>query len=319
MTTAGSSRLGPFSSMALVLLALVGLIYAVMALPLDALGELRLRQLSVWAIVAAVLLHAVYLALSAEVWRRMVRMVAGRKVAYADAYMQMAAVAVGKYVPGKVWGFVARVAQLRRDNIPAHQSVAGSVVEQILVIAGAGIVIIGAALVAFAEYRVYVIAFGVLLVAALVLASRNVPALLRRFGRSREGDRPIQYARYSAPRLLLFSLAYAVLWFISGAILAIIYFATFGAAVTAEAVAAIVIANTVGFIAGFLAVFAPGGLGVREAATVIVLTPLLPVREVIVAAIALRALIVLFDGVNAVILLFGESRYAIGEGRGSGD
>ena len=31
----------------------------------------------------------------------------------------------------------------------------------------------------------------------------------------------------------------------------------------------------------------------------------------VVAAIALRALIVLFDGVNAVILLFGESRYAI--------
>lgn len=319
MTASGSSRLGPVGSIALVLLALVGLIFAVMALPLDALGELRLRQLSAGAVAAVVLLHVVYLALSAEVWRRMVRMVAGRTVAYVDAYLQMAAVAVGKYLPGKVWGFFARVAQLRRDNIPAQQSVAGSIVEQILVIAGGGIVIVGAALIAFAEYRVYACVLGVMLVAALVYVSRNVPTVLSWFGRGKEKDRPVENARHSAPRLVAFSLAYAVLWLISGIILGIIYFATFSAAVTAEAVAAIVIANTVGFIAGFLAVFAPGGLGVREAATVLVLTPFLPVREVIVAAIALRALIVLFDGVNAVILLFGESRYAIGDRGGSGE
>ena len=64
------------------------------------------------------------------------------------------------------------------------------------------------------------------------------------------------------------------------------------------------------FIAGFVAVFAPGGIGVREAVTVLVLAPFLPVRELIVATVALRALIVFFDGINAVILLIGESRHA---------
>ena len=51
----------------------------------------------------------------------------------------------------------------------------------------------------------------------------------------------------------------------------------------------------------------------------LVLAPFLPVREVVVAAIALRALIVLFDGVNAVILLLGESRHAVSGSDGAGE
>ena len=98
------------------------------------------------------------------------------------------------------------------------------------------------------------------------------------------------------------------MWVISGATLCVIYFSVFDATVTVEGVAALILANTIGFIVGFLALFAPGGIGVREATTVAILAPFLPLREALIAAVALRAWIVIFDGINCGIMLIAEMR-----------
>jgi uncharacterized membrane protein YbhN (UPF0104 family) len=311
VNNAAGKELRPVRFIGLIFLGLVGLILVVSALPLDALGELRLQSVAPWVIPAVAALHIGYLLLSAEVWRRMVRMVTGMRIAYDDAYMQMAAVAVGKYFPGKVWGFIARVGQLRREKVSTHLAVTSSVIEQILVIAGGGIVIVASGFLIVPGYRVLIVVLGSLIVAGLVFVSYNVPVIVHWLGRLPVQDELSEDVRFGPLRLLMFSLAYAALWLISGIILSIIYFSAFGASISVQGVASIILANTIGFIAGFLAVFAPGGLGVREAVTVLVLTPFLPVREVIIAAIALRALIVLFDGINAVIMLVSESRHAL--------
>ena len=53
----------------------------------------------------------------------------------------------------------------------------------------------------------------------------------------------------------------------------------------------------------------PVGLGVREAVTTAaVLAPFLPLHEALLAAVAFRAWLVLFDGINAVLLIANESR-----------
>lgn len=310
MTAARVSRLTPLYSIGLVLLALVALIFIVAALPVESFETLRLRSLAWWVIPAITLLHVAYLMLSAEVWRRMVAMLASRRPGFVDAYLQMSAVAVGKYIPGKVWGFVARVGQLRRDAVPTHLSIMSSVIEQILVLAGGGLVVVAAAFIVFPGYRLYIALLGILVIAGVVVVSWNIPAVTRWLRRD-DGDAELPAsAGFRPARLLQFSVAYAALWLISGFILGLIYFSLFDAVASARTFAAIVLANTTGFVVGFLAVFAPGGLGVREAATVAVLAPFLPVREVLIAAIALRAWIVLFDGINAVLLLVGETRRA---------
>jgi len=307
----GGTRFAAVWSIGLVFLALVGLILVISALPLDALGELRLQSVAPRAMVVVVVLHLVYLLLSAEVWRRMVRMVTGTRVGYAEAYMQMTAVAVGKYFPGKIWGFIARIGQLQREKVAAHLTVTSSVIEQILVMAGGGIVITASGFFVFPNYQALILVLGSLIVAGLVFVSYNVPTIVRWLGRRHVQVEVSGDNAFGPLQLLMFSLAYAALWLISGIILSIIYYSAFDAGFSMQGVAVIVLANTIGFIAGFLAVFAPGGLGVREATTVLVLAPFLPVRELIVATIALRALIVLFDGVNAVIMLAGESRHAL--------
>ena len=303
------NRYAPLYSIGLILLAIVGLVYVVAALSVDSLGELRLRQIACWVFPAITGLHLLFLLLSAEVWRRLVRALTAVQTRFTEAYLQMAVIAVGKYVPGKIWGFIARAGQMHRAQVPLQQSVVSGVVEQILVLAGASIVATGAAAFAFPEFAQLLIVAGVALLAGAIVAMVNVPSLARWIMRKRGQDvTDDDIGDYHWVGLLRFSLAYAFLWLISGVILAIIYFALFDVAVTNERIAALILANTIGFVAGFFALFAPGGLGVREAVTTAVLTPFLPMREALIAAVAFRAWLVLFDAVNALLLIVSESR-----------
>lgn len=305
------SRFAPLLSIAIVLLALVALAYVVTALPLEALGDVKYQGLALWFIPAVILMHLGYLVLSAEVWRRLVRIITRTPNRFPDAYLQMASATVGKYIPGKVWGFVARTGQMSRIAVPARLSILSSVIEQLAVLLGGGFVVAGAAFFVFPEYLPGVVLAGIALLAGLVVLSRHVPDLVGWIQRRRGIDEEVpEYAAAGLGQWLQFSVAYAILWLINGLILCVIYFSLFDDAVTLQKVAALIFANTIGFIVGFLAVFAPGGLGVREAITVAVLAPFLPLREALIAAVALRALMVLFDGINCGILIIAELRHA---------
>ena len=153
MTRLSGNRLSPLISIAIVLLVLIAIIFLVSAIPVDALSEVRFRHLPMWTIPTLVLMHMAYLLLAAEVWRRLVFVVAGVRGTFADGYLQMVSAAIGKYVPGKIWGIVARTAQLHRVGVPAQMSIVSSVAEQLIVFLGGGIVALGAAFVAFPEYR----------------------------------------------------------------------------------------------------------------------------------------------------------------------
>ena len=127
-----NNRYAPLYSIGLILLAIAALVYVVAALSVDSLGELRLRQLAWWFFPAITALHVLFLLLSAEVWRRVVRALTAARTGYVQAYLQMAVIAVGKYVPGKIWGFIARAGQMSREQVPLHKSITSGVVEQIL-------------------------------------------------------------------------------------------------------------------------------------------------------------------------------------------
>ncbi len=311
MNTLSRNRLAPFYSIALVLLVLIALIYIVAALPFGELGAIRFHAVSPWVIPVILVLHIVYLLASAEVWRRMVFAVSGRLARFSEAYLQMAAVAAGKYVPGKVWGFVARTGQLSRIAVPARLSVTSTVIEQVVVLLGGGLVAIGAAMVIYPEHAFVIALAGAALLAGFFVVFRYVPAIIDRLQKDRADAKSSPVEIRKRPWYWLrFALAYAGLWLVSGLTLCAIYFSLFDVAVTADKLAALILANTIGFIAGFLAIFSPGGLGVREAATVAVLAPFLPVKEALIATIALRAWMVLFDGINGGILLLAELRHA---------
>ena len=307
MTRRFDNRRSPLISIAVVLLVLIAIIYLVSAIPVDALSDVRFRHLPVWTIPLLVLMHMAYLLLAAEVWRRIVLVITGVRGTYTDAYLQMVSAAIGKYVPGKIWGIVARTAQLHRVGISAQMSIVSSVAEQLLVFIAGGIVTLAAAFVIIPEYRPLIAAASVALLAGLILLPRLLPAVVRWVQRRRGQAESVDVVlRNDVWQLLGLTFAHVLMWLIGGALLCVIYFSVFDAAITTNGVVALILANTVGFIVGFLAVFAPGGIGVREATTVAILAPFFPLREALIAAVALRAWIVLFDGINCGIMLVAE-------------
>jgi len=311
LNSLSNSRLAPLYSIGIVLLALIALVYVVTALPLEALSDVQFQGLSLWFIPAITLMHLAYLIMSAEVWRRLVNTITGARTRFSEAYLQIVSVAVGKYIPGKVWGFVARTGQLSRASVPARMSILTSVIEQFAVLMGGGLVVICAALVVFPEYLAAIALAGVAMLVGLVILSRYTPEIARWVQRRRGIDEaPLQDVAGGLWLWLKLTITYSMLWLINGVILCVIYFSLFDGMVTVENLAALILANTIGFIAGFIAVFAPGGLGVREATTVAVLAPFFPIREALIAAIVLRALMVFFDGVNCGIMIFAELKHA---------
>jgi len=303
-----ATTLKPLLSIAIVLLVVIGLYFVVRALPFDALGDIRPKRIAWWSLPLIALLQIVFLFLAAEIWRRVVRILTGTQITLWSSYLQLAVVTVGKYVPGKVWGFVARAGEMYRQQIPVHLSVMCSVVEQMLLMTGALLIAIVAALIALPKYWIAIIVIGVFLLLAAIVASSKIPALTRWLLRHRNiQDIPEKVPEYHAKRIFRFTLAYSVLWVLSGLIFSIIYFSLFDASITRENVAALTLANTAGIVLGFFAFFVPGGIGVREAITTFVLAGFIPVREALLAAVCYRAWLILIDGLNALLILGREA------------
>ena len=306
-----ASTLKPLLSIAIVLLVVIGLYLVVRALPFDTLGDIRPKRLAWWSLPLIALLQFVFLFLAAEIWRRLVRILTGTQITLWSSYLQLAVVTVGKYVPGKVWGFVARAGEMYRHQIPVHLSVMCSVVEQMLLMTGALLIAIVAALIALPKYWIAIIVIGVFLLLAAIVASSRIPALTRWLLRRRNiQDIPEKIPEYHAKGVFRFTLAYGMLWALNGLIFSIIYFSLFDASITRESVAALTLANTTGIVLGFFAFFAPGGIGVREAITTFVLAEFVPVREALLAAVCYRAWMILIDGLNALLILGREASLA---------
>jgi uncharacterized membrane protein YbhN (UPF0104 family) len=315
-----NGNLKPLISIAVVLFVVTGLYFVVRALPLEVLGEIRSRKIIWWAIPLIALLQVVFMVLAAEIWRRVVGVLTGVRVSLWSSYLQLAAVTVGKYVPGKVWGFVARAGEMHRQKIPIHLSVMSSIVEQLLVMTGALLVAVATALVIFPGYGAAIIASGAILLFIAIVVSTKVPALTRWVLQRRQvQDIPGEIPGYHAKSIFGFSLAYAILWLLNGAVFCIIYYSLFDAPVNGESIAALTLANTTGVVLGFFAFFAPGGIGVREAITTFVLAEFVPLREALMAAVSYRAWMIFVDGVNAVMILFREAQMAKREHPSQGD
>ncbi len=303
--------LRPLLSIVIVLLAVIGLYLAVRGLPVGMLGDIRPKRIAWWTVPLIALLQFVFLYIATDIWRQLVRILTGTKVTLWSSYMQLAVVTVGKYVPGKVWGFIARAGEMHRHQIPVHLSIMCSVVEQMLLVTGALLVAIPAAMIALPDYRIIIVVIGVFLLLATIAASSRIPALTRWLMRRRNiQDIPEQLPEYHVRGVLKFALAYGMMWILTGLIFSIIYFSLFDAPITYVGVAALILANTVGIVLGFFAFFVPGGIGVREAVATFILAGFIPVREALLAAVCYRAWLILIDGVSALVILGREASMA---------
>lgn len=232
-----------------------------------------------------------YWLIASIAWRHLLRVSAGRTIPLTDSFLHVSMLLVGKYVPGKIWGMFARGLHLAQYEIAAPQSIRATYLEQ-LISTHAGItmgsILWMAALDAPYQWAAWIVGTASVPMVPVIhdrVLYLVLPWLKSRWHMAREsvafGELPARsYAELFA--IYLFD------WLSIGGVLVFLYLAFVDAPLTLAIACLLLGANALGMITGFLAFFAPGGLGVREGVIVAILTLAMPLSDAALLAVLLR-------------------------------
>jgi glycosyltransferase 2 family protein len=276
--------------LALVAVILAFLGYAVRDVGADAVPRLADAD-PVYVAAALGVLGAYYLLFAVGWWWLLAAF--GIRVSYGIALQAEMASMLAKYVPGGIWTPLARIVWLRRAGGVSDTSF---VVSSILLEAGlsavAGILVFTAGLAAVDAVEaplVPLLAFGVTVV--ILLHPRVFTAIAR-----------VVFRRFGAPepprlsyRILLGLLGYYVLTWLVGGTALYLLLRSLDADPGVDTIPYLGGAAAVGAIVAVLAVFAPSGLGVREASMYGLLVVVVPASAALGATVLNRLAITLVE------------------------
>ncbi len=245
----------------------------------DVLARPRLVPLS-----AATLLLLASYALSSLIWGGVVTGLGGPRLAARDAVSIFMIANLGRYVPGKVWSIAGMAALAKGKGIPVAVSATSAVIMQGVGLLAAGAIGLGA----FAGGPPPLPRWGLTgvgVAAGLLLLVLVVPSLFRRvvalWFRMVRTSPP---ANLTAKLVLRWLLQLTVAWVAMGASFWIVA-ASLGMELSPVYAGS---AFAAAYVAGYLMLFAPAGVGVREGFLVAFLAPELGSGPATVLAIAVR-------------------------------
>jgi glycosyltransferase 2 family protein len=216
---------------------------------------------------------------------------------------------LGKYIPGSVWPYLAQVELGREHRVPRQRSAAVSVLAvMISLISG---LVLAAATIPWASPAATRRYWPIFVVVPVVAAVLHPSVLNRLLGRTlRILKRPPLTDRISW-RGIGTALAWAMLaWAASG--ISIWLLSRDVASVGVSSQAACVGAYALAWSAGFLFLIAPAGAGVREAAMVAALSPLMSTSAALTVALLSRLLTTGGDLLAAGVALIASRHAAAG-------
>lgn len=200
-------------------------------------------------------------------WGRITRDLGGPALPIATSVRLFMIANLGRYVPGKVWQ-IAGLAMLARDRgVPAATAGAAAVLGQGIALAAAFFIGLGSVwtLADGAAWR-WIAPVGVL----LMIAAGLVPAVFRAatglWFRIARTDPPESLAPRHAFGWLVIGLGSWIIYAVAFWLLAVSFGLPAPPGATASAFAA-------AYVLGYLVVFAPAGIGVREGFLVVLLSP----------------------------------------------
>lgn len=241
--------------------------------------------------------------LLSRVWVALLREVTTTHVGMWRAFNQQSLVSLGKYFPGKVWGMLARGGQMRMSGMSVASIAKVTYLEQLFLL-HSGLAMSGALAIAVIEDG------SIRLLGSAALLSVPVAAYLHErvlgafvaivrkvLGTGEQED----VARITATDYLRFIAGYGLVWLVSGFVLVGIYIAFIDQNLTAKLLAVLLLANAAGIWMGFVAIFAPGGIGVREATSIVVMLPFVPLESAVMLTVLSRGWLLLMDVLSGFI------------------
>jgi uncharacterized membrane protein YbhN (UPF0104 family) len=223
-----------------------------------------------WLVLSAVLMWVDLIGLIL-LYRWLLIDIAQRPLSFPQVYRASMLANLGKYIPGKIWSVMGLVYFLRREGYPAPATLSSALLHQAyMIVAGAGFfwVILGTEFLINVPVVAVVIGLG----GCLLILYPPVFSFLLNRGLRLLGRDTVQIPR-SFVRAVIRLFLYVVAWIAYGASS---YCLLRGLGIDVAAFWEIVAIFGAAYLVGFLALFAPGGLGVRESIITLLLASYLP-------------------------------------------
>ena len=281
----------------------------------DAIKLRHALHLSPGFLLAAAVIQVTYWFTASSIWRQIVFMLSSARLSLLQSYSQLAMVGIGKYLPGKVWGMVARGLHMKKHGVSLEKTFLATFYEQYILL-HASVVLCAALVVVLLPARFFWLA-GMAVVLAVVLGMSLRDYGIRGFlffwcKLRKQGPMTVQTDVPARAYLSLLG-RFTLLWLFNGLVFSSLYFALFKSMPDAALLVTLILANTVGITIGFLALFAPGGIGVRELVSSAILAHAVPVPDAVLLALIYRLWVVAMEMLSGIAILpivtaFGASR-----------
>lgn len=257
-------------------------------------------------VLVVLVLQALLLLLSACAWSVLLKNTTNAKLPVYGGVEQVGFMLVGKYLPGKVWGVAIRALTSNKYNIPARKVIEASFIEQILTLYIASVM-------GLAVYFWYwspalsLISLFLLILFGHIIFNVGLDILFRISYRIRKYlklvDAKQSMRSISFLDFIKLVALYGSLWVIIAIILYVLT-DSFGLDLTTESFIAFFGAYMVAVAVGFLALIAPGGIGVRESVFVAMTSIIIDINVAIQLALIFRVWNSLYDIFAATIGYF---------------
>jgi len=268
------------------------------ALLFDQGGRIRELHLSVrpGPLAVATLLLVGLFFLDALGWHLILRSLGARPSPRASIRIWLLS-SLARYVPGGVWGYVSRAAFCREQGIALPTSALSLYLETLMLCAGA----LAAGFPAIVSAVGFPLDLRSALLLWILLGLLMHPAILAllRYLPGKVGLAFAEAKLPKVPQILALYVYYAAFWSAFG----LVFLIFVRAIVPTPPSAWLPVAASMGmsFAIGFVVIFAPGGIGVREPALYLLLRPYLPEPACLLIAISSRFWIMLGEALSLAL------------------
>lgn len=225
----------------------------------------------------------------------------GAQVSYGNAARIWFTANLARFIPGTVWQFASLAAMAARYRVSMIAATATVLLEQVVLLI-TGLLVIAALTPAVLHAVWWQTAFAA--AAVLGAAGLVLPRPDNRVGQWLEGRLPgirLLWSGMTAARLGTFAATLVIPWLLYGVAFRLLALGLFGAPPGSWGV--YIAAFTGSYVAGVIAIFAPAGLLVREAALIGLLSPLLGSGDAVILAAASRIWLTALELLAAVVVL----------------
>lgn len=252
---------------------------------------------------AAALAQLMYFTATVVSWRKVLQLATGRIIGFGEGLAQILLVNFGKYIPGKVWGLAARARRLSELGFALGDIARASYLEQmLLMLVGLWLAVLCAAFVF--DATAYWIAL--LLVTLAILLFRHGAMVLRGLSiifPPAAAAASVFELRIGIGAVIGLSMGYIGVWLFLAITFMFVCTAFVDVELTRATVPVFVLSLTAAFLAGFVALFAPGGVGVREGVGAALLANVMSLEEAVLLMLMFRLWVVVMELIAGALVL----------------